>query len=162
MGGDAADTGMSIAHEYVMGPAGRIDVRTGGSRPTVVMIASLGRAATDFDELATMLAPHGFCVAAPEPRGVAGSEGLTTDLGLDDLAHDVAAVIDHFGDTATVLGHAFGNRLARMTATIHSDLVDGVVLLACGGLVAPSDRAAKALDDVFDGGLESSTPSCRG
>jgi pimeloyl-ACP methyl ester carboxylesterase len=96
-----------------MGPGGRIDVRTVGSRPTVVMIASLGRAATDFDELATMLAPHGFCVAAPEPRGVAGSEGLTTDLGLDDLAHDVAAVIDHFGDTATVLGHAFGNRLAR-------------------------------------------------
>jgi pimeloyl-ACP methyl ester carboxylesterase len=118
------------------------------------MSASLGRGATDFDELANQLAVHGYCVAAPEPRGLAGSEGLTTDLGLDDLAHDVAAVIDHFGDTATVLGHAFGNRVARMTATIHSDLVDGVVLLACGGLVPPSDRAAKALADVFDAGRD--------
>jgi pimeloyl-ACP methyl ester carboxylesterase len=145
---------MSIAHEYVVGPGGRIDVRTVGSGPTVVMIASLGRSATDFDELARMLAPHGYRVAAPGPRGVAGSEGLATDLGLDDLAHDVAAVIDHFGETATVLGHAFGNRLARMTATIHGDLVDGVVLLACGGLVPPSDRAAKALNDVFAAGLD--------
>jgi pimeloyl-ACP methyl ester carboxylesterase len=145
---------MSIAHEYVVGPGGRIDVRTVGCGPTVVMIASLGRGATDFDELAMALAPHGYRVAAPEPRGVAGTEGLTTELGLDDLAHDVAAVIGHFGTTATVLGHAFGNRLARMTATIHGDLVDGVVLLACGGLVPPGDQAAKALDEVFDTGLD--------
>ena len=145
---------MSIAHEYVVGRGGRIDVRTVGSGPTVVMIASLGRGATDFDELAMMLAPHGYRVAAPEPRGVAGTDGLRTNLGLDDLAHDVAAVIGHFGETATVLGHAFGNRLARMTATIHCDLVDGVVLLACGGLVPPSDRAAQALGAVFDADLD--------
>jgi pimeloyl-ACP methyl ester carboxylesterase len=41
-----------------------------------------------------------------------------------------------------------------MTATIHGDLVDGVVLLACGGLVAHGDRAARALHDVFDRGLD--------
>src|ERR1700739_4449202 len=91
---------MSIAHEYVMGPGGRIDVRTVGSRPTVVMIASLGRAATDFDELATMLAPHGFCVAAPEPRGVAGSEGLTTDLGLDGVVLLTCGGLVAHGDRA--------------------------------------------------------------
>jgi AcrR family transcriptional regulator len=42
------------------------------------MIASLGRSATDFDELATMLAPHGSCVAAP---GTSRSGRLRAQVG---------------------------------------------------------------------------------
>jgi AcrR family transcriptional regulator len=41
-----------------------------------------------------------------------------------------------------------------MTATIHDDLVDGFVLLACGELVPPSDRAAKPLNGLLGAGLD--------
>ena len=54
---------------------------------------------------------------------------------LADLAGDVAAVLHHLDrGPAVLLGHAFGNRVMRMTATLWPDLVCGVVLLAAGGL----------------------------
>ncbi len=37
-----------------------------------------------------------------------------------------------------------------MTATTHPDRVDGVVLLACGGLIPPAAEASAALLAVFD------------
>ena len=47
-------------------------------------------------------------------------------------------------------GHAFGNSVARMTATDHPGVVDSVVLLACGGAVRPHPADAAALRAVFD------------
>ncbi len=68
-----------------------------------------------------------------------------------DLASDTAAVITALGIApATVVGHAFGNRVARMTATEYPDLVESCVLLACGGLVAPLEHHGAALRKVFD------------
>ena len=64
---------------------------------------------------------------------------------------DVAAVIHRVATgPVTLVGHAFGNRVARMTATDFPHLVDSVVLLACGGLVRPAPAAEEALLKVFD------------
>ena len=46
--------------------------------------------------------------------------------------------------------HAFGNRVARMTATDFPHLVERVVLLAAGGLVPPAPEHAAVLRRVFD------------
>jgi pimeloyl-ACP methyl ester carboxylesterase len=54
------------------------------------------------------------------------------------------------GAPTTVVGHAFGNRVARMVATLYPELVESVVLLACGGLVPPSPAAGAALRAVFN------------
>ena len=123
----------------VLGSAGPIEVRERGSGRPVVMLPSLGRGGADFDDLAGRLAAAGYRTLCPEPRGVGGSTGPLGDLTMADLADDVAAVIrERTEGTATLVGHAFGNRVARMTATEHPELVERVVLLCCGGHHPPA------------------------
>ena len=138
----------------VDGPAGAIEVRLRGEGSLVVLLPSLGRGASDFAALAARLARSGYLVAAPEPRGIGRSAGPLDGLTLADLADDAAAVIDVLdAGPATVVGHAFGNRVARMLATRHPELVESVVLLACGGRVPPEPDAGAALFRVFDDSL---------
>src|SRR4051794_8895013 len=73
----------------VDGPDGAIEVHAVGAGPTVVLLPSLGRPASDFDELAVRLAGAGFLALAPEPRGVGRSTGPLEDLTLAALAGDV-------------------------------------------------------------------------
>lgn len=125
-----------------------------GNGRQIVMLASLGRPGSDFDEVAAMLAGAGYRVTLPEPRGIGGSEGSMEGLTLHDLAEDVAAVIETQTTVpVTLLGHAFGNRLARTTAADRPELVSRVVLLACGGLMEMPERARMALIGCFDGRL---------
>jgi pimeloyl-ACP methyl ester carboxylesterase len=125
-----------------------------GSGPVVVMIASLGRPAEDFDDLASHIADAGFTAARPQPRGIAGSSGPMEQVSLGDLADDVAMVIGGLGEgPAVVIGHAFGQRVARMLATSKPDLVRAVVTLAAGGKVPIPQRARAALAGCFDASL---------
>ncbi len=137
--------------ETIVGPAGPIEVRVVGEGPTVMMIPSLGRGARDFDDLSARVAAAGYRCLAPEPRGIGGSTGALDDLSMADLAADAAAVVRSLGGgRATVVGHAFGNRVARMLATDHAEVVESVVLLACGGIVQPEPEIHEALFAVFD------------
>ncbi len=139
----------------VDGPEGPLEVYVCGVGPAVALVASLGRGADDFVDLAARLAAAGFCALALEPRGVGASSSPHEGVTLADLADDVAAVIDALADgPATVVGHAFGNRVARMVATRHPDVVESVVLLACGGLVPPAAEVTAAMTSVFDPSLD--------
>lgn len=142
---------MTSRSELIESAGGVLEVRVRGQGPAVVLLPSLGRGAGDFDDLADRLALAGYRALAPEPRGVGASTGLVQGLSMEDLAGDVAAVVRAMTSApATIVGHAFGNRIARMVATRHPDLVDGVGLLACGGQVPPIPEAATALSQVFD------------
>ncbi len=131
-----------------------IEALIGGSGPLVVMIPSLGRAAEDFDDLARRLNAAGYATACVQPRGLGRSQGPATGLSMADLAGDVALVIEGLGGGPVLLiGHAFGQRVARMLATLRPDLVKGVVMLAAGGKVPIPDRAREALLGCFDPSL---------
>ena len=55
-------------------------------------------------------------------------------LTMADLADDVAAVIRERNEgAATLVGHAFGNRVARMTTTEYQEVAERIALLCCGG-----------------------------
>lgn len=134
-------------------PAGevRIAARVMGQGPLVVFVPSLGRGASDFDELAVRLAEHGYRAAAVDPRGVGQSRGPAEGLTLFDYAEDVAAAARGLSDTPAVfVGHAFGNRVVRALAAKHPEQVRGLVLLAAGGQVAIDPPVLKALNAVFD------------
>jgi pimeloyl-ACP methyl ester carboxylesterase len=138
----------------VAGSQGPLEVQIIGQGHPIVLIPSLGRGAADFSVLAARLARSGYQAIAPEPRGIGRSEGGSPGLTMEDLAHDIACVITEVaGRPATVVGHAFGNRVARMVATRHPEVVESVVLLACGGLVPPSAAAGAALGAVFNAAL---------
>jgi pimeloyl-ACP methyl ester carboxylesterase len=101
-----------------------------GSGPLVVLLPSLGRGAQDFDGIRERLAPS--CrVLTPQPRGIGASQGLMAGVTLHDYAGDIALVIENEGGGPAIIGgHAFGNFVARTTATDRPDLVRGVALLA--------------------------------
>jgi pimeloyl-ACP methyl ester carboxylesterase len=109
----------------------QIEVVTQGAGPAIVILPSLGRGGADYDAVSARLAANGFRVVRPEPRGVGRSIGPMTGLSLHDYAADVATVIEceHTGPVV-VVGHAFGNFVARMLATDRPDLVRGVVIAA--------------------------------
>ena len=102
----------------------------------VVMLPSLGRGSRDFDALAARVAEAGFRVTLPAPRGTDGGSGPLDGQTLHDFADDVAGVIEQATTAPVVLiGHAYGNRVARTVAADHPSLIDRLVLLAAGGLV---------------------------
>ena len=124
----------------------RIDVIAEGTGPLVVLLPSRGRGSADFDEIAPGIAKAGFRVLRPQPRGAGESTGPTKGLTLHDFARDMAALIRHEGGgPAVMVGHAFGNWVARMAAVDYPDLVRGVVIVAA---------AAKAYPSGFDGAKE--------
>lgn len=70
---------------------------------------------------------------------------------MGDLAEDTATVVEALGiGPATLIGHAFGNRIVRLVATLHPGLVESVVLLACRGRVPAAPEQMAALHRVFD------------
>src|SRR6516225_1975024 len=71
---------------------GQVEFQIDGSGPAVLMIASLGRGASDFDDLSRRLVAAGFTAVRPEPRGVGKSTGPMNNITLHDLAADDAAV----------------------------------------------------------------------
>ena len=130
---------------------GPIEVHLCGEGPLVVMLPSMGRGAGDFDQLADDVAAAGYRVACPEPRGLGASAVPDRQETLSTLAADVAAVITILGDgPAVVVGHAYGNRIARMTATEHPELVESLVLLACGGFIPVTEEMGVAMRTIFD------------
>ena len=136
--------------ELVTAGAVQIDVIAEGSGPLLVMLPSSARDSEDFDEVAAMFAAAGLRVLRPQPRGMGGTAGPLDGLTLHDYAADVAAVIEaqRAGPTV-VLGHAFGQWVARTLAADRPDLVRGVVLAAAAArAIRPELRAelAKCVD----------------
>jgi pimeloyl-ACP methyl ester carboxylesterase len=129
-----------IAHGDV-----RIEILAQGQGNLVVLLPSLGRGASDFDAVAERIADAGYRVLRPQPRGIGGSRGPLAGIDLHDCAADVAAVIaqDNNGP-AFVVGHAFGNRVARMLATDRPELVRAVALVAANIGKAPSPPQMRA------------------
>lgn len=127
--------------------AGPVSIETyvDGDGPGVVVLPSYGRdGGEDFDLFTAALVEAGYRVLRPRPRGIGGSTGPMTGVGLGDLGDDVAQVIGKLGHgPVVVLGHAFGNFVARTVATDHPDQVTAVILAAASGQqVAPEVNSA--------------------
>jgi pimeloyl-ACP methyl ester carboxylesterase len=138
---------MAPAIDHVMVSRGdaRLEVLAQGKGHPIVLLPSLGRGAGDFDGIAERLASAGYRVLRPQPRGIGRSTGSWQGLKLEDLADDIAAVIEHEGQgPAFVVGHAFGNRVARMLATARPELVRAVSLVAANVGHNPSPPNVRA------------------
>jgi pimeloyl-ACP methyl ester carboxylesterase len=100
----------------------QIDVMVDGRGRAVVLLPSLARDSDDYDAVAEGLAADGFSVLRPKPRGIGRSHGPMTNVTLH-FAQDVAEVIKALGGgRAVIVGHAYINWVARMTAVDHPTL----------------------------------------
>ena len=121
-----------------------------GSGERIVLIPGGGLNVTYMEGLAQALAKEGYRAVRINPRGAGASKGEADHVTLQDLAGDVAGVIKDLNvGPVHVAGHAFGNRVARMLAADHPELIKSVILLAAGGKVAPTPEADSALKVVF-------------
>jgi pimeloyl-ACP methyl ester carboxylesterase len=133
-----------IRHEIIQTGPAIIQVAIRGAGESIVFIPSRGRGVEDFDALSNRLVQAGYKTILPEPRGIGGSTGPLKDITYHDLASDVAAVIESLvGHPATVIGHDFGNRIARTLASDYPRLVKQLILLSAGGMVPRSGRVEK-------------------
>jgi pimeloyl-ACP methyl ester carboxylesterase len=133
---------MRRSRELVACGDATIDLISEGAGPLVVILPSRGRGVEDFDEVAQAIARAGYQVLRPQPRGIGKSTGPMHGLTLHDFARDVAAMIEHAGGgPAIVVGHAFGNWVARTTATDYPRLVRGVAILAAAAKRYPAALA---------------------
>ncbi|WP_203193862.1 alpha/beta fold hydrolase [Xanthobacter dioxanivorans] len=124
-----------------------IDVIDEGRGPLMVLLPSSARDSEDYDAVAEGLAKAGFRVLRPQPRGAGASTGPTEGITLHDLANDVAFTIENARDgRAIVVGHAFGNWVARMTAVDHPSLVRGVVIVAAAAKNYPKELLVSLRD----------------
>ena len=115
-----------------------IETLVEGEGPALVMLPSYGRdGGRDFDAFAALVANDGFHVLRPQPRGIGRSSG-PLNACLQDMADDVAEVIRRLANgTAVVLGHAFGNGVARLLATTCGECVKDIILAAAGASSVP-------------------------
>jgi pimeloyl-ACP methyl ester carboxylesterase len=124
-----------------------------GEGPRIVLLASAGREASDFNELTQALSEAGYRTLAIDAPGIGASEIPGSDMTLWDLADDVRAVIaadSPAGEPAVVIGHAFGNRVARAFATRYPALTRKVIVLAAGGKRPVPEKAAESLRNAFN------------
>jgi len=115
----------------------------------VVLLPSLGRGASDFDRLARDLRSAGFETLALDPP-----LELPLEVTLHDLADWVLEALDERGwQQVHLVGHAFGQRVARCVVADHPERVGTLTMLASGGLVPMDPEIAFSLASCFDAGL---------
>jgi pimeloyl-ACP methyl ester carboxylesterase len=110
-----------------------------GSGTPVVLLANAGCSTGYFDDLARVLAAGGLQTISVNMRGTGESRGSLDGITVHDLAADIAGVLEALEcGPAHLVGHAFGNRVARCLAADRPSLVRSVTVLAAGGLIGPA------------------------
>lgn len=139
----------------------RIYYYVNGEGPRVVLLASAGREASDFNELSTALASSGYRTIAVEAPNIAGNYG-NHEMLFSSMVDYIATALEHdppshYSGPLVVIGHAYGNRLARNFASTHAVpdetwwySINGTILLAAGGQLPMPPEAEKSLKNIFN------------
>jgi len=127
-----------------------IEVFIEGEGEPLFLLPGLGSDVSYFQSFSHLLSSEGFTIISMNPRGISKSKGNLEGLTMHILANDLAMVIQKMGfDCVHVLGHAFGNRVARCLAADHPNLVNSVILLAAGGLYQPDTETLNMFGKLF-------------
>ena len=128
------ETGSALTERSLPVKGRRIRYFVGGDGPPLVLVHGLGGSATNWIELAPLLAPT-FRLVIPDLPGHGASEPLPGVSGLQPYADRVAAVMEHEGAApAPVVGHSLGGLVVLRLALRRPRAVSAVVLAASAGL----------------------------
>ena len=116
----------------------------------IILLASAGREASDFNELVKELNSNGYKTVSIESHGINKSKILLENANLSNFGFHASYGLKLSTPEPVIIGHAYGNRIARQTASQHTNITKGVILLAAGGQVPPDPEAAAALKRIFN------------
>lgn len=103
-------------------------LRTGGSKPAVVLLHGLAGGGACWEHLARALAEE-YDVLMPDARGHGGSSAPRDGYRYEDHAADLAGLIEGLGLAAPVLlGHSMGGMTATLVASRAGRALGGLVL----------------------------------
>ena len=125
----------------------RLECTVSGSGDPLVVLANAGCSTGYLESFGERI--PGAQIIAINMRGVGASEGPLGSATLHDLASDVAGALEALQcGPAHILGHAFGNRIARCLTADHPAMVRSVILVAAGGLIGPSTPLGSVFRDT--------------
>ena len=117
----------------------------GGEGPPAGLLHGLGGAASNWVELAPVLA-RDHRVIVPDLPGHGGSAALAALPNLEPFADRVALVLEREQAVpAVVVGHSLGCVVALRLAMRRPELVRGLVLISAAGIGSSTRRARQAL-----------------
>ena len=116
----------------------------GGEGPPVLLLHGFGGAACNWTLVAPRLIP-GRRVLVPDLPGHGGSAPLAAPLETLDAFADRMAALLAVGAPAVVAGHSMGGVVALRLAVRHPQLVRGLLLAGCAGIVSTTRRAEQLL-----------------
>ena len=127
--------------------AASLECTVSGSGDPLVVLANAGCSTGYLESFGDRI--PGSQIIAINMRGVGASRGTLDNATLHDLASDVAGVLEALQcGPAHILGHAFGNRIARCLAADHPAVVRSAILVAAGGLIAPPTPLGSSFRDL--------------
>lgn len=98
-----------------------------------------------------------FDLILPDLRGFGKSSTVDTQYTMDDIASDIAGLLDHLGiEKAAIAGHSMGGYVALAFARQHPGRIHGLGLVATQTLADPPDRKEgryKTAADVAEKGI---------
>jgi len=116
---------------YVETPRGKFYVEDwGGQGPVVCLLHGLTSQHADWNEIAPMLVKEGFHVIGPDMRGHGKSDKPKTGYSPEDLAKDLAAILQAMGiPQVHVVGHSTGGRNALLFAHLFPALTLSLTII---------------------------------
>lgn len=108
---------------------GRIGYEIAGTGPLVVLVPGMGDLRGAYRFLAPALREAGYRVAATDLRGHGDSDTTFASYGDGETADDIAALIEHLGAPAVVVGNSMAAGAAVLAAAHRPELITGLVLV---------------------------------
>lgn len=141
-------------------PWGQMRVRADGpsDAPTVVFSNSLGTDYRLWDDVLPLL-PAGIQTLRYDKPGH-GLSDIATDYSIDDLADDVAALIQsHTAAPALFIGLSVGGLIGQALAARHPHLISGLVLSNTAAKIGTEEMWQTRIDTITRGGMAAITDS---
>src|SRR5215216_2967226 len=111
-----------------------------------------------WDEVAPLLVDT-FELILPDLRGVGESSAVDSFYTMEDIASDIAALLDHLEiQKAAIVGHSMGGYVALAFARLYPERLTGLGLVSTQVLADPPDRRDgryKSAAEVADKGIAS-------
>jgi pimeloyl-ACP methyl ester carboxylesterase len=128
---------------YLDRPGGRIAYDVAGDGPLVVLVPGMGDLRSVYRFLAPALVEAGYRVAAMDLRGHGDSDASFDAYDDVALGGDLAALVEHLGAPAVLVGNSMGASGAALVAAESPELVRGLVLIGPFVRDVPVGVAAK-------------------
>lgn len=115
--------------QYLLRPGGRLAYTSQGTGPLVVLSPGMGDLRGVFRDVVGPLMAAGLRVVSVDLRGHGDSDTTFATHGIRETADDLAALVEHLGGPAVLVGHSVSAGAAAVVAAERPDLVAGLAML---------------------------------